>query len=173
MPMNSVTVETLLTLQCQYQVFIYSFHKHEYWRPSCALRHCSLPARNRTDAGLKMLLLYQCRGSSNEDSARKYKCQSPCHVRLFATPRTVARLAPPSMEFSRQENWSGLPFLSLGDLPDPGIKPGSPALQVEFYHLSHQGHPNKAQVCAKENAFECGLIFSNHELPILFLCYLF
>ena len=42
----------------------------------------------------------------------------------------VTRQAPLSMEFSRQEYWSGLPFYSPGDLPDPGIKPGSPALQA-------------------------------------------
>ena len=51
-------------------------------------------------------------------------------VRLFATPWTVAHQAPPSMEFSRQEYWSALPFPSPGDLPDPGIEPGSPALQA-------------------------------------------
>ena len=48
-----------------------------------------------------------------------------------ATPRTVACQAPLSMGFSRQEDWSGLPFPSPGDLPDPGIKPGSPALQAD------------------------------------------
>ena len=47
------------------------------------------------------------------------------------TPHTVARRAPPSMEFSRQVYWSGLPFLSPGDLPDPGIEPGSPTLQAD------------------------------------------
>ena len=52
-------------------------------------------------------------------------------VRLFATPWTVAYQAPPSMRFSRQEYWSGLPFPSPGDLPDPGIKPGSPALEAD------------------------------------------
>ena len=52
-------------------------------------------------------------------------------VQLFVTPWTVAHQAPPSMEFSRQEYWSGLPFPSPGDLPDPGIEPGSPALQVD------------------------------------------
>ena len=52
-------------------------------------------------------------------------------VRLFATPRTVARQAPLSMGFSRQEYWSGLPFPSPGDLPNPGIEPGSPALQAD------------------------------------------
>jgi len=45
------------------------------------------------------------------------------------------------MGFSRQEYWSGLPFPSPEDLPNPGIKPGSPALQTIFYHLSHQGSP--------------------------------
>ena len=52
-------------------------------------------------------------------------------VRLFATPWTVAHQAPPSMGFSRQEYWSGLPFPSPGDLPDPGIESRSPTLQVD------------------------------------------
>ena len=47
------------------------------------------------------------------------------------TPWTVAYQAPPSMGISRQEYWSGLPFPSPGDLPDPGIEPGSPALQED------------------------------------------
>ena len=45
------------------------------------------------------------------------------HVRLFATPWTVALQAPLSMGFSKQEYWSGLPFPSPGDLPDPGTEP--------------------------------------------------
>ena len=53
------------------------------------------------------------------------------HVQLFATPWTVAHQAPQSMEFSRQEYWSGVPFPSPGDLPNPGIEPGSPALQAD------------------------------------------
>ena len=51
--------------------------------------------------------------------------QSLSRVLLSVIPRTVARQALPSMEFSRQEYWSGLPFLTPGDLPDPGIKPAS------------------------------------------------
>ena len=47
---------------------------------------------------------------------------------LFATPWTVAYQDPQSMGFSRQEYWSGLPFPSPGDLPNPGIEPGSPTL---------------------------------------------
>ena len=53
------------------------------------------------------------------------------HVWLFATPRTVAYQALLSMGFPRQEDWSGLPFPFPGDLPDPGIEPGSPALQAD------------------------------------------
>ena len=49
----------------------------------------------------------------------------------FATPWTVAYQAPPSMGFSRQEYWSGLPFPSPGYLPDPGIEPGSPTFQAD------------------------------------------
>ena len=57
--------------------------------------------------------------------------KSLSRVRLFATPWTVAYQAPPSMGFSRQEYWSGLPFPSPGDLPDPGIEPRSPALEAD------------------------------------------
>ena len=57
--------------------------------------------------------------------------KSLSHVQLFATLWTVDYQAPPSMEFSRQEYWTGLPFPSPGDLPDPGIKPGSPSLEAD------------------------------------------
>ena len=53
------------------------------------------------------------------------------HVQRFVIPWTVARQAPLSMEFSRQYDWSGLPFSSTGDLPDPEIEPGFPALQAD------------------------------------------
>ena len=59
------------------------------------------------------------------------KVKSLSHVRLFATPWTVAYQASLSMGFSRQGYWSGLPFPSSGDLPNPGIEPGSPALQTD------------------------------------------
>ena len=53
------------------------------------------------------------------------KVKSLSRVRLFVTPWTVVYQAPLSMEFSRQEYWSGLPFPSPGDLPNPGIEPRS------------------------------------------------
>ena len=69
-------------------------------------------------------------------------------VQLFGTPWTVAYQAPPSMGFSRQEYWSGLPFPSPGDLPNPGIEPkseiepGSPALQADALTSEPPGKPN-------------------------------
>ena len=63
------------------------------------------------------------------------KVKSLSRVRLFATPWTVTYQAPPSMGFSRQEYWSGLPFPSPGDLPNPGIEPGSPTLQADAFNL--------------------------------------
>ena len=65
----------------------------------------------------------------------KVKVKSLSHVQLFATPWTVVYQAPPSMGFSRQEYWRGLPFPSPGDLPDPGIEPGSPALWADTFTI--------------------------------------
>ena len=67
--------------------------------------------------------------------------KSLSRVQLFATPWTIAYQAPPSMGFSRQECWSGLPFPSPGDLPDPGIKPRSPALQADAFPSAPPGKP--------------------------------
>ena len=61
----------------------------------------------------------------------KVKVKSFSRVRLFSTLWTVDQQAPLSMGFSRQEYWSGLPFPSPGDLPDPRIEPRSPALQAD------------------------------------------
>ena len=70
-------------------------------------------------------------------------------VQLFEIPWTVARQAPLSMGFSRQEYWSGLPFPSPEDLPNPGIKPGSPALQADSLPFELQGRPKSLKVGAK------------------------
>ena len=59
------------------------------------------------------------------------------------TPWTVAHQAPLSRGFSRQEYWSGLPFPSPGDLPDPGIKPRSPALQADALTSEPPGKPKE------------------------------
>ena len=68
------------------------------------------------------------------------------------TPWTVAYQAPPSMRFSRQECWSGLPFPSPGDLSDAGIEPGSPALRADALPSEPPGNirkdMEKKQLCA-------------------------
>ena len=66
---------------------------------------------------------------------KEVKVKSLSRVQLFATPWTVTYQAPPTMGFPRQECWSGLPSPSPGDLSDPGIEPGSPALQADALHL--------------------------------------
>ena len=70
-----------------------------------------------------------------------YVLKSISPVRLFVTPRTVAYQASPSLGFSKQEYWSGLPFPSPGDLPDPGIEPRSPALQADALPSEPPGKP--------------------------------
>ena len=69
------------------------------------------------------------------------------HVRFFTTPWTVARQAPLSLGFSRQEYWSGLPRPPAGDLPDPGIEPEPPASQDSLL-LSHRGSPDFLLRCS-------------------------
>ena len=75
--------------------------------------------------------------------------KSLSRVRRFATPWTVActrfllHQASPSLGFSRQEYWSGLPFPSPGNLPTQGSNPGLPHCRQTLYHLSHQGSPKK------------------------------
>ena len=61
----------------------------------------------------------------------------------FVTPWTVAHQTPLSMGFPRQEYWSGLPFPSSGDLPDPGIEPMSPALAGGFFTTEPSEKPQK------------------------------
>ena len=72
---------------------------------------------------------------------RMQKVKALSHVRLFVIPWTVVYQAPQSMEFSRQEYWSGLPFPSAGDLPDPGTEPGYPALQADTLLSEPPGKP--------------------------------
>ena len=71
------------------------------------------------------------------------KVKSLSRVWLFATPWTVAHQAPSSIEFSRQEYWSGLPFPSPEDLPGPGIKPRSPTLWANALPSEPPGNPHQ------------------------------
>ena len=69
------------------------------------------------------------------------KVKSLSHVRVFVIPWMVAYQAPLSTGFSRQEYWSGLPFPSPGDLPNPGIEPGCPSLQTDALPSEPPGKP--------------------------------
>ena len=90
------------------------------------------------------------------------KVKSFSRVQLFETPWTVARQAPLSMGFSRQEYWNGSPFPSPGDFPNPGIDPGSPALQAETLSSEPPGNeltlnnlnegPSPTSVCKWEKS---------------------
>ena len=127
------------------------FPRQEYWsRLPCP------PARDLPNPGIKPLSLtspalagrFFTTGATWEAQSmytmRKWsEVKSLSFVWLFATPWTAAYQAP-SMGFSRQEYWSGLPFPSPGDLPDPGIKPRSPALQADAlkYWINHKGKNN-------------------------------
>ena len=77
------------------------------------------------------------------------------------TPWTIARQAPLSMEFSRQEYWSGLPFPSPGDLPDPGIEPRSPALQE-----AHSMFVGLGENSDKEGTDKVPLIWGALGIPV-------
>ena len=81
-------------------------------------------------------------GGQGNDCLLCQSAQSFSHVQLSAAPWTVAHQAPLSLEFSRQEYWSGLPFPPPGDRPDAGIKPMSlvsPALTGRFFTTSPPG----------------------------------
>ena len=75
----------------------------------------------------------------------------------LATPWTVAHQAPLSMGFPRQEYWSGLSFPSPGDLPNPGIKPTSPALADGFLTIEPPGKPTAPNKMVLKIKF-CGQI---------------
>ena len=80
-------------------------------------------------------------------------------VQLFATAWTAACQAPLPMEFCRQEYWSGLPFLSPGDLPNPGIEPGSPALQADSLPSEPPGRPWKKWGLIKKNPNRSRIVY--------------
>ena len=76
----------------------------------------------------------------------KVKVKLLSHVQLFATLWTLARQAPLSMGFSRQEHWSGLPFPSPRDLPNPGIEPQPPELQADALSSEPPGKLESANI---------------------------
>ena len=98
-------------------------------------------------------------------------CAVLSHAQLFATPWTGARQGPLSMEFSRQEYWSGLPFPSPGDLPNPGIKPmslGAPVLAGRFFTTVPPGKPQATNPSGSRSFFSGS--FKLHSPPHQRVC---
>ena len=91
--------------------------------------------------------------------------KSLSRVRLFATPWTGACQAPPSMEFSRLEYCSGLPFPSPGDLPDPSIEPRSPTLQADALPSKPPGMPTGMEGSRVCGSWGRGVRGSEHGIP--------
>ena len=87
------------------------------------------------------IIQQQCILLEDSFSLLKSKCQSPSLARLFVTSWTAAHQALLSMRFSRQGDWSGFPFPSPGDLPDPGTKPGSLSCRQISLLTELQGKP--------------------------------
>ena len=94
----------------------------------------------------------------------KVKVKSLSRVRLYVTPWTVAYQAPPSMGFSRQEYWSGLPFPSPGGLPDPGIEPKSSTLEADALTSEPPGKSIFFYNLAKYEHFSMFLYFNSSQV---------
>ena len=91
---------------------------------------------------IKPQQLKHCSETTKCQSCIESVCvKSLSRVRLFETPWTSARQAPRSMGFPRQEYWTGVPFPSPEDLPNPRIEPRSPVSWADSLPLSHQGSP--------------------------------
>ena len=118
------------------------------------------------------LIMWGPKGDSSSDgqtavlvSAFEWVCvRSLSPVWLFATSWTVAYQASPSVGFSRQEYWSGLPFPSPGDPPDPGIEPRSPTLQADALPSEPPGKPSK---CFRPHHILEATKFLTDEKPVL------
>ena len=95
----------------------------------------------------------------------KMKVKSLSHVQLFVTPWTVAYQAPLSIGFSRQEYLSGLPFPSPGDLPNPGIEPGSLSLQADALPSEPPG--KEALMVQRVKRLSPGLLLVSHKCHVL------
>ena len=104
----------------------------------------------------KLLSPHNSADLSLKDAGESLCTQLLSPVQTFASPQTVSPQTPLSKEFSGQEYWSGLPFPTPGDLPDPGIKPVSPELTGEFITTMPPGKPTGESLgkCEKESALK-------------------
>ena len=122
----------------QHKLFSHIFKRYSnYWEHSWEREE----ERQRENTGIRLHLILCIQRVWNTALHMTVKVKSLSRVQLFVTPWTVAHQAPPSMGFSRQEYWSGLPFPSPGNLPNSGIEPGSPAFQADALTSEPPGKP--------------------------------
>ena len=125
--------------------FTFHFHALKEWQPTpvflsgesqgqWSLVGCHLWGRTKLDTT-------DATQQQQQQTYCVYVCESFSHVRLFVIPQTIARQTPLSMEFSRQEYWSGSSFPSPGNLPNKGIESWSPALQADALPSELLGQP--------------------------------
>ena len=124
------------------------------WKEWQILFSCAPKSLGTVTAAMK--LKDACSLEESESEVKLLSC-----VQLFAIPRIVAYQAPLFMGLSRQEYWSELPFPSPGDLPNPGIGPRSPTLQVEALPSESPGY-DKPRLCTrkKRHYFACKSLYS-------------
>ena len=91
----------------------------------------------------------------------------------FVSPLTITHQAPLSMEFSRQEYWSGLPFHSPGYLPNPGIELTSPAWQADSLQPSHLGSPSTLIMCIEICTYNWKYTYYTHIYIYLIHIYIY
>ena len=136
-------------------------------RPTlCNPTDCSSPPGSSVHGILQARTLEWVAISFSNAWKWKVKVKSLSRVRPSVTPWTAAFQAPLSMGFSRQEYWSGLPLPSPGDLPNPGIKPGSAALQADSLPSEPPGKPQNSYLldliwCWGTEARVCSTILFN------------
>ena len=148
------TLQSVLIWTFNYMVFLLVASEHSAWS-QCSFSNWPVPAtyssvlawRISVDRGTWRATVHGVAKSDTMEQLSTAQCaivkvKLLSRVRFFVTAWTVAYQAPPSMEFSRQEYWSGLSFPSPGDLPNPGIEPGSPALQADTLPSEPPGKPN-------------------------------
>ena len=108
-----------------------------YIKKSISVRYLSI----RTHASLSPFLFFKLTFSTTIILGYCFCLAGKSCLTLLVAPWTITSQAPQSMQFPRQEYWSGLPFPSPGDLFDSGIEPTLPGLAGRFFTLSHQGSP--------------------------------
>ena len=138
------------------------------WAPSpyCSPPRSPFPIKSPASSACvsPWTIHFQVLDKSPLSDHRRGSPSSNSHVWLLVTLWTIACQVPVSVGFSRQEYWSGLPFPSPGDLPDPGIKPRSPALQADSLPSEPSGKPHKHEEKMNYSGFTKCFQYEKHDV---------